>query len=159
MQAENPGHVIINTRKVKVQRWQQLPDRTLISLLVHGDQGGGEITKHLEGDSVSLEVEGSPAVDVRPELTVHQVVGSGPTSVHRIEATLWLPESESTEQSIEARLDRIQLEMKQLWEEIAELKSQQLPTPRPKPTGLRQNLMAGQTMIESEIDMDDIDEQ
>lgn len=157
MQAHNPGHVIINGRRVKVQRWQQLAGRIQLTVLVHGDQTGNELKQQLANESIALKVEDSPQLSVRPELTKHHVVGSGPTAVHRIEATLLLPEADGTEASIEARLDQIQQELTHLKAEIAELKSRRRPASVSQPTNLRQRLNTGQTMMDTEIDMNDLD--
>ena len=149
MQPNNPGHISINQRRVKVQNWQLLPGRIALTVLIHGDQSGRELQEQLSGSDLTLEFEGQPPLNVRPELTRHSVVGSGPKAVHRIQAQLWLPQAEPKDESLEAKVDRLQMELAQLRAEVAELKAAR---PAPRPTGLRQSLHAGQTMIDTEID-------
>ena len=158
MKAHNPGHITLNNRKLKVQRWQQLPGRIEFTAVTHGDQSGNELKDQLTAEVLTLEIEETPSVTVRPELTRHSVVGSGPTAVHRIQATLWLVAPDAVEESLEDQVQRMQREIRQLWAEIAELKAERTPAPRPKPSGLRQSLQAGTTMIEADIDMSEIDD-
>jgi hypothetical protein len=150
MQARKPDFVTINNRRVKVQQWQQLPDRVLLTALVHGNASGADLLTGLHTDTAMLQWDDSPARPVRPEITHHRKAGTGPSTVHRIEVTFWLPvEAEThTDESINAKLDRVLRELQLLRTEVAELRG----TQRTGTSSIAAPLVSGRTMMDFEID-------
>lgn len=152
MQAHPPGYVSLNDRKVKVQQWKLHTDRALLTTLVHGDAGGNELMEHVRANTITLAWDDNAPVAVRPELTHHRVAGSGPTTVHRIEMTLWFIDAPSAETAppAEDKLDRILHELQMLRAEMAELRSHHLGPGTSVPP-----LAAGQTLLDFDINTDD----
>ena len=153
MQARAPKFVTLNNRKVKVQQWQLLPKRATLTTLVSGDAAANELLADLRTAAVSLQWDDGAPVAVRPELNHHRTAGSGPTTVHRIEATLWFRETPSAEAGHlpEDKLDRILHEIQLLRAEVAALRSERRASnhaPLPLP--------AGQTLLDFDIDIDEV---
>lgn len=152
MQARTPVFVILNDHKVKVQQWKLHPDRATLTTLVHGDATGNELVEQLRGNAISLAWNDQAPVEVRPELIHHRVAGIGPTTVHRIEMTLWLIDAPPAETPLSSddMLDRILHELKLLRAEVAELRSQ-----RRGSASSTSPLAAGQTLLDFDISTDD----
>ncbi len=156
MPARTPGFVSLNDRQVKVQQWKQHDDRVLLTTLVHGDAAGIDLLDHLRASSLLLVWDGNPPVPVRPEIANHRVAGSGPTTVHRIEVTLWFMKSGNEPRSAEPmlstgdKLDRILHELQLLRAEVAELRAQRRPA-----AASATPLAAGQTLLDFDIDIDE----
>jgi hypothetical protein len=150
MQARKPDFVTINDRRVKVQQWRQLPDRVLLTALVHGNTTGTDLLAELRAGTVTLQWDDSPVRPARPEITHHRVAGAGPSTVHRIEVTLWLtPEAETAiDESINVKLDCILRELQQLRAEVAELRGAR----RAGTSSITAPLASGRTMLDFEID-------
>lgn len=153
MQTPKPGYVTLNNTRVKVQQWQQFRDRVLLTTLVRGDAPGSSLLAELHNETVELQWDDSPARPVKPQVMHHRAAGSGPATVHRIEVTLWFTtEAESAdEDSVEAKLDRILQELRELRAEVAQLRST-----RPAGTSsIAAPLASGRTMLDFEIEADE----
>ncbi len=150
MQARKPDFVTINNRKVKVQQWQLMPDRALLTALVHGHASGTELLAELGADTVTLQWDDSPEQTARPEVTHHRAAGAGPATVHRIEVTFWLTPATDThpDESVDAKLDRILRELQQLRAEVAELRGAR----RTATSSMAAPLASGRTMLDFDID-------
>lgn len=150
MQVRKPDFVTINNRRVKVQQWQQLPDRVHLTALVHGDASGSDLLAELGTDTALVQWDDSPARPARPEVTHHRVAGSGPSTVHRIEVTFRLPPETGTlaDDSMDAKLDRILRELQLLRAEVAELRGAR----RTNTSSIAAPLASGRTMMDFEID-------
>ena len=153
MQASKPDYITLNTTRVKVQQWQQLPDCVLLTTLVRGDAPGTALLAELRDDTVMVQWDDSPAQPARPEIMHHRAAGTGPATVHRIGVTLWLAtEAEPVEeQSVDAKIDRILRELQELRAEVAQLRGA-------RPTGtssIAAPLASGRTMLDFEIESDE----
>ena len=150
MQARKPDFIMINSRSVKVQQWQILPDRVLLTVLVRGDAAGTDLLAELGAETVTVAWADSPARQVKPEITHHRATTTGPATVHRIEATLWLAAAPRTDadDTVEAKLNRILQELHALRAEVAELRGPR----RPGPGSMAAPLASGHTLLDFEID-------
>jgi hypothetical protein len=149
---QNPEHVTLNGRQIKVQRWQDDSGTFSFTTLIRGEPLGNDLMATVQAPHLVLETDTGVRLTGCVRILRHRASGSGPAAIQRLEFefTPDSPSSASLELTVDQKLDAILAELRALRGEVRALSLRQSPQPPGKITPPT----AGTKILDFEIPVD-----
>lgn len=149
---KNPGFVILNGHRIKVQRWHQELNSITFTTVIHGEYLGNDVVAEVETARVSLFIDEQTTLAGTARLLDRRASGAGPTAVVRLEIRFTVDgeSAASIELTVDQKLDTILAELRALRHEVDQLRGRS-----PMPMGGVAPPAPGKTMIDFEIPLEE----